>query len=478
MGEAKRRLQKRRINEKFVNRITYDRFQMLCGWAKQCHVVVFYKEESYWSDKDEKIFGLVIHDNIDKDYSFMTFARDHKGRFRCVDGHCDFQSKPRAEEALLEKMAELIKNGVPPDYGDQDNFKNDNYNKNYNYDLIKVNHNAKLNPIFKVLIEEKNYFPAKNTIKEIGHWFAPIDKNFIREFQTEGFDQRIWELYLWAAFRELNFSVTQLEAPDFLCSNFLLTFSVEATTVNNSQAGPLSKYPDLESPDGINEFIENYMPMKFASSLDGKLKKKNQKGEFYWERNETKNKPFVIAIADFHNFKNADAFIVSSLSNDSLWRYLYGKKYKVEVLNGKLNSNIVENKEHFYKNKKIPSGFFNLPTSENISAIIYSNAGTINKFNRMGIKAGWIPENYELYRRGKRYRNEIEEDFDENVLSADYTEHWADEIQIFHNPNAKHKIPLEVFEKLTQYYCKDGQIYKIVPDGTIIYSFNFSGYED
>jgi hypothetical protein len=39
--------------------------------------------------------------------------------------------------------------------------------------------------------------------------------------------------------------------------------------------------------------------------------------------------------------------------------------------------------------KVIPSGFFDLPGPENVSAVLFSNSGTISKFNRMGVVAGF-----------------------------------------------------------------------------------------
>ena len=79
--------------------------------------------------------------------------------------------------------------------------------------------------------------PARAAIREIGPWLAPSDPNFVRQFQFDQFDQRLWELYLWAAFRELGFDVVQSEAPDFQCSGPGIAFTVEATTAAASTSG-------------------------------------------------------------------------------------------------------------------------------------------------------------------------------------------------------------------------------------------------
>jgi hypothetical protein len=128
-------------------------------------------------------------------------------------------------------------------------------------------------------------------VKEISPWLAPSDPHFIQEFQFKQFDQRLWELYLWAAFRELGFDVEQLEAPDFVCRAPGIAFTVEATTVTPSESGPLAAHPDPQTPEEMRAFLADYMPMKFGSSLMSKLNKKDSKGRRYWEREETVGKP-------------------------------------------------------------------------------------------------------------------------------------------------------------------------------------------
>ncbi len=45
-----------------------------------------------------------------------------------------------------------------------------------------------------------------------------VDPQFARDFQTEGFDARIWELYLRATLVDVGFEVDCVKArPDFRC---------------------------------------------------------------------------------------------------------------------------------------------------------------------------------------------------------------------------------------------------------------------
>jgi hypothetical protein len=43
--------------------------------------------------------------------------------------------------------------------------------------------------------------------------------------------------------------------------------------------------------------------------------------------------------------------------------------------------------KHKSGTKETPSAFFAQPNAENVSAVLFSNSGTIPKFNRMGTRA-------------------------------------------------------------------------------------------
>ena len=54
----------------------------------------------------------------------------------------------------------------------------------------------KLHPNFKILAESDSYSPARGIIKELSFAFTDLDGNYRKDFQTTGFDGRLWELYL------------------------------------------------------------------------------------------------------------------------------------------------------------------------------------------------------------------------------------------------------------------------------------------
>lgn len=469
MGEAKRRAKERAENEKLIRPMSAARFHLLSIGVRMAVSRLYSGEISYWSDHEERILGFTSLDYTDQDFAWMILARDRIGRFRCCKLETSINSEPRATDDLLREMATLVREGIPADFGWQGD------EPNAPFDLLSVTHAEKLHPYFEALSDE-GHMPARVALKEIGPWLAPSDPHFVKEFQTTAFDQRIWELYLWAAFRELGLDVTQPEAPDFSCRAPGIAFTVEATAVSPSTSGPLAVHPEPKTPEEQAEFLKHYMPMKFGSSLTSKLNKKNAAGEPYWDRPDTRGKPFIIAIADFHKPGDLQNLGSMTYSHSALWPYLYGKRVVFESMEeGGGYWRMVKGDEHIYAGKSIPTGFFDLPGAENVSAVLFSNAGTLPKFNRMGLRAGFVPEKHMYVRQGYRYDPSPDAyvgiPFQENVLSPEYEEYWSDELQLFHNPNARNPISPDAFGGIIQYFFKDGELHSITPKNAVIASF-------
>ena len=156
----------------------------------------------------------------------------------------------------------------------------------------------------------------------------------------------------------------------------------------------------------------------------------------------------------------------------ALWPYLYGHRIEWELIDGQLVTSAVKGVSHSYKNKTIETGFFDLPDAENISAVIFSNAGTLSKFDRMGIAAGYIPEGYKYFRTGFKLNPDPDavhpNFFYEEIGGDEYTEFWSDELQVFHNPNALIPLNEKVFEGVTQHFFKGGEQITISPEGVIL----------
>jgi hypothetical protein len=429
------------------------------------------EELSHWSDHEERVLGMVFRDIQDTDFGWILLARDKIGRFRAVDLEHSLDSEYVATERARARIAKAVEEGDFLALGDQKD------ETNYPTDVLAVPAGTDaetLHPHFKLLVETPGRYPSRSVFKEIGPWLAPTDPDFVSEFQFKQFDQRLWEMYLWATFRELDFDVAQPEAPDFLCEAPGISFTVEATTVSPSTGGVLADHPNPKTPAEMTDFLANYMPMKFGSSLTSKLNKKDKDGRSYWERGDAATKPFLLAIADFHVSGGGSEPGSMTYTQSALWPYLYGHRVEWEMIDGELFVRAVKGGDHIYKSKSIETGFFDLPGAENISAVVFSNAGTLAKFDRMGVAAGFLPKDHKYFRVGLRYNpdpNAVHPvPFSEEISRDDYVEYWSDELQIFHNPKATIPLGEHIFGGVTQHFFKDGQQLTLTPDGTVLAS--------
>jgi hypothetical protein len=73
--------------------------------------------------------------------------------------------------------------------------------------ILDVADRTVLNEKFSMLCNSVHHFAALHTVAEVYFALDRPDKNFVGDFQTEGFDARLWELYLFAAFREQGIEV-------------------------------------------------------------------------------------------------------------------------------------------------------------------------------------------------------------------------------------------------------------------------------
>jgi hypothetical protein len=285
-------------------------------------------------------------------------------------------------------------------------------------------------------------------------WFTDPDGNFIEQFQSQGFDARIWELYLFATLVESGYRVERTESsPDFFCTSLSGEFFVEAVTVNPTQNNGVSVAPPPhETPEQWDVFQKQFMPIKFGSALVSKLSNK------YWNLDHVRNRPLVFAIQDFH----ATGSMV--LSRSGLPIYLYGYDHFAERdKDGKLSIKARKVNFHKWEKKEIPSGFFDLPGAENVSAVIFSNSGTIAKFNRMGVVAGFGSPAVKMIRDGFVYNPDPDSTtplhFSVEVNDKNYSETWIEGLEIYHNVNA--------VQPLNPGLIPNALHHRILPDGRI-----------
>lgn len=282
--------------------------------------------------------------------------------------------------------------------------------------------------------------------------FHDSDGNFVEQFQTTGFDARTFELYLYAYFHYSGYEIERnFDRPDFIIQKDGFKVAIEATTTNPTRGKLDNENSEAITKEELEHKLFQELPIKFGSPLFSKLKKR------YWELDQCTEIPFVIAIEAFHDIDSL------KYSSSSLVQYLYGEREKGYLdENGKLVVESEKIDQHKVGNKKIPSGFFYQPNVENISAVIFSNSGTIAKFKRMGYQEGLYTTHMKILRRGFAY------DYNPDALSPEYfvydlddraNESWGEGLVVCLNPNAKYPIPHDFFVNAAQYYVENGKTF-------------------
>ncbi|MCK4546543.1 MAG: glycosaminoglycan attachment protein [Candidatus Eisenbacteria sp.] len=320
---------------------------------------------------------------------------------------------------------------------------------------------ANLHPSFQVLRTSRLFAPARGTMREVFDTFDDVDGNFVEQFQTSGFNARVWELYLHACLSSSGFNVVRLAArPDFVAAKDDSEICVEAVTANPTQG------EEAESPTASGEEIEhavlhkqqNLLPIKLGSALYSKLQKR------YWELDHVRGKPIVFAI---ENFSEAGSLI---FSDSALMTYLYGYRHEWEHdSQGNLTVKPRRVETHVHGEKSVPSGFFFEPEGENISAVMFSNSGTVTKFGRMGQLGRHRCDSIRMVRVGTCYNPDPNAVapmiFEYEIGDPDFPETWGQGLSICLNPKALNPLEAkELFPDAAVHEMDGGMIYSRVPD--------------
>jgi len=430
---------------KLATPISKKLFDIYVLFTREPFVRYYSKELEYYSNGNGGLLGLITLDLTDNDYSVCILSRDEAKQYRAERIQVSIATIEEARKWIDEKM------------GDDSIIFHDNKHKFFDI-FAELNNESKLHPNFVQLKEHFAFEGAKKTLSEISYHYKDIDGNFIDQFQSNnGFDARIWELYLFCFFREQYFSFDRNhEAPDFVVEKITSKIAIEAVIV--SRKTPLKKTHDPKKQEEIDEKLKNEAPLLFSSALFDKVKKK------YWEKEHVKGLPFIIAIADFHDTMSM------TWTFSALLEYLYGHTYKHNFDN---DGNIIVEAVKVGNYKKpngteIPSGFFLQQENENISAILFSSCATISKFNRMGKQAGLGSEKSTLIRTGSFHDHTPNADKPRlitYIVGQDSNETWSEGVVIYHNPNAKNPVDPNLFEdNVAQCFFQDGKLLSFFPE--------------
>lgn len=349
-----------------MKKIKKVRFNALAGYIRDFKTQSI-GEEIGWYEKED-VLSVIFFDYVDNLYNVIILGQDEDLRYKCVDLSCNFPSKQSAEREVQQKLDHWIKQPKSAFFQEDDPGDSLDF-----LTPLQTISKEKLNPYFKRLVFDKDYLSAKQLISYLMRYYRTRDVGVIGQFQTDGFHSRIWELYLYAMLSEIGFSFEQVNSSkpiDFLCQNQNGKIAIEATVINPQNSHKVYKISSKEYTEYYNKNFDEIC-IKIYNALTKKLRKK------YWDN--YKNIPLVIALQDFH-YPFSSQLLVSPLMS-----FLYGQQLIKENEIYKLQ-NI---QKHKGEKKTKESNFWSFPDAENISAVICNTQGTLPKFNRMGIVAGF-----------------------------------------------------------------------------------------
>lgn len=342
-----------------LKKISKLRFDAIAGYARHPRFALTGEEMAYYETEDGSLLGLIVKDRTDGDFAGMVFGRDAKLRFRCTSMTNFLESSEMARDELAKSMSELL--NAPDEF----HYQGDETGETVDF-FTPVHPLEKLHPDFRQVASEIGFFPARGIIEPMMRWHEDLDGNFVEQFQSTAFDQRIWELYLFATLVELGFSLDTTHAvPDFIGTSLFGSVAIEAVTVGPTRQGvEIVPPPPTETEEEMEAYLQEYMPIKFGSPLFSKLAKK------YWEKEQISGLPLVFAIADFSSPGSM------TYTRSALERYLYGYSYEAtHDAHGNIVAKPTKIIEHRWGEKVVPSGFFDIPEAKNVSAVI-STPGT------------------------------------------------------------------------------------------------------
>lgn len=427
--------------------ISKVRFDALAGYTRSPQVTMLCEEQAWLSSQCGRVLGVLLRDRTDEDFSWVVLARDRLLRFRAIDLGVSLET---IETARSELVAKVEHHAESPDesfhQGDETGQPIDFFEP--------LAPPERLHESFKLLTSHERYSPAQELIAAMMRYHVDIDGNFVEQFQTTGFDTRLWELYLFAVLNELGYArVSDAAVPDFVASGLLGSLGIEATTANAPQSGSA---PVPATEQEFTDYFQNYIPIKIARALKRKLNRTPP----YWQEPGMAEIPFAVAVQDFHGPG------VMRMITPTATEYVFGVRHRIE--NGV--QRIERLTEHRFGNAVEPSGFFSLPGAENVSAVILNPLGTLTKFNRMGFLAGFGSRRVRMIRSGYM-RGERRPDgpgpipFAQEIHTPNYEESWVEGMVVLHNPNARIPLDPDLIPGANHEFLQaDGKIMSLIPD--------------
>lgn len=320
--------------------------------------------------------------------------------------------------------------------------------------------------LFKPVVEEarfhKNFLNAikrerqseRDVVQAWSEAFPDRDNKFVKEFQTT-FNSCFWELYLNAVIRDYGYTIDWTHSsPDFSLETPYCSLVIEAVTANSAQGATPEWEKSFEIPEDIakKDFwrLNREAIIRLSNALSSKVRKY---GASYSSLEHVKNKPFVIAVAPFeqpHFQFQYDRPMRALLYDDYVDEAAYWNDvdaYPDGPPSVQLGSIEKDN------GATVELGIFLTDAWSEVSAVIFSCVATWGKAIAMsnGGSFGSISSLW-MGRIGPEPRV---------ATIGTPSEVITDGLQVFHNPCAKHPLPLETFRRagvVQHHFSKTGWV--------------------
>lgn len=440
-----------------MHEINKRRFDILAAYARRGPMAPLMGRELAWFESDHSTAIATLMVDTDGEFVGVVLAPDLLERFRAIHV-TGFHERWQDSVSEIHEFIERLPRGEHKHaQGDESGAAIDFF--------APVTAESRWHPTFRTLRAGHAFSAAREVISALMRWHDDVDGNFIEQFQTTGFDARVWELYMFATLTEAGLDIQRPNpAPDFVANGLAGRFAIEATSINppQHQGMPLPSAKPVPGAD-TRDYYENYLPIRYGGPLTAKLAKR------YWASPASSNVPLVFAIQDFHDTMSM------VYSGQALATYLYGRRFAgSRDSKGNLVITPTMVTDHVWESKTVPSGFFTLADSENVAAVIFNSQGTLSKFNRMGVQAGFGSDKVHLVHSGlvadPDPRSDQPLSFSHEV-TVKTQERWIDGMDVFHNPNATYPLDPQLLPGAAHHrLLPNGLIETTAPENKIITS--------
>ena len=396
-----------------------------------------------WGDVSGKVCGVVTQHVDDGSLGLLAMRRRVDGVWRVTAEELGLASF----DAAKARLETLLRIGQPPEP-----LPPNTAPRPALYDLG----DRTPSDVFNILLRPSHHRAAW-VLNQLYLALPNPDRNWTGDCQTGNFHTRLWEAQLLASFREQGLLVTQpVESPDFRIQNRLGGEAwVEAVTANPATPYNHVNAPMSAPPTDREALFFGPAALRFAKTLGSKLQRR------YDQMPHVKEKPFMLAVADFH----APASML--WSREGLIGYLYGEGAETVRMGGRSVARSVS-ATRLHGPSAFPAGLFANADHAELSAVIFSNACAISKLNRVMISAGADANGLRYTRVGRFFdrRPDALEGilFCQDVTSPEYRrlwpqgyEPWSAELEVFHNPFARHPVPHELLPEATHWFDQGGE---------------------